>query len=177
MVRGRRGSGVSALSSAMASAPQAVVGADMGRLDRREGNAVRARTLRPTAPRPTRRKKSKRPLRGAVCLWTTGGLIRVRGWQGLSPARPRAAPRAPDGRPPALYACSVSRVPLVPSTGGLVGTRPHPPPAARAPERWRSPAAGSGQVQCLVRCASPARPKVFSVSRQITPPIASVPGA
>jgi hypothetical protein len=100
MVRGRRGSGVSALSSAMASAPQAVVGADMGRLDRREGNAVRARTLRPTAPRPTRRKKSKRPLRGAVCLWTTGGLIRVRWGYNAAPGPRAPAPRAPGGAAP-----------------------------------------------------------------------------
>src|SRR4029434_2664927 len=62
----------------MAIEPQYVCGADMDRLYRRERNEVRARNLRPTAPRPTRRKKSKSPLLGGVCLLTTGGLIRVR---------------------------------------------------------------------------------------------------
>jgi hypothetical protein len=78
MLLGRRGSCVSASASAMARAPQDVCGADMGRLDRIEGNEVRAWNLRPTAPRPARRKKSKSPLLGVVCLLTTEGLIRVR---------------------------------------------------------------------------------------------------
>jgi hypothetical protein len=39
---------------------------------------VRARNLRPTAPRPIRRKKAKVRSSGVVCLLTSGGLIRVR---------------------------------------------------------------------------------------------------
>ena len=42
------------------------------------GHAVSTRDRLLTAPEPGKRKKSKQPLTGVVCLLTTGGLIRVR---------------------------------------------------------------------------------------------------
>jgi DDE superfamily endonuclease len=78
-----------------------------------ERNQVRTRCQRMTTPGATRRKKSKNPLSGDVCLLTTGVLIRVRHApeQGQSvdpcapacaaggPAHPRRCPCPFAGRP------------------------------------------------------------------------------
>src|SRR5262245_54718610 len=50
------------------------------------GNEVRTRDRPSTAPEPLQRKNEKRPLSGAVCLLTQGGLIRVRRGHGWGPS-------------------------------------------------------------------------------------------
>jgi hypothetical protein len=61
-------------------------------------NEVRARHLLLTTSGPERRKKSKKPLKGVVCLLTTGGLLCGRTCQALFIVFPTSCAHSPCGR-------------------------------------------------------------------------------